>query len=217
MFVSQSELARRLHVSQSAVAQALKAGRLAYAPGAGKRFELEEALAAWGVAVSNALDTAFAAGTGTDGQPKGIVGSTNVGSVSGTSLSLAALLEFQSNAAEANAVGNPQSFGYFTTPAIAETLAARQKFTGSSTALWEGSTLDGIVCGHRAIGTAAAPTATVIGGDFSQAIVASWPGLLLASDPYTAFRTGVVTLRAMLSVDFIFLRPQAFSVAESVT
>lgn len=56
-------------------------------------------------------------------------------------------------------------------------------------------------------------------GDFSTALLLLWPGLLLAADPYSSsnFRTGAVTLRAMLSLDFVLLRPAGFSVAESVT
>jgi len=41
--------------------------------------------------------------------------------------------------------------------------------------------------------------------------------LLLAADPYTDIGTGVVSLRALLSLDFAMLRRGAFNVAPSVS
>ena len=100
---------------------------------------------------------------------------------------------------------------------MAKLLASRQRFTGTDSPLWQGQLADGTCAGARAVATLSAPASTIVAGDFSTALMLLWPGLLLAADPYTGFWTGVVTLRAMLSLDFVLLRPAGFSVAESVT
>jgi HK97 family phage major capsid protein len=168
-------------------------------------------------ALATAADAAFLAGSGAEGQPQGIVGATGVGSVTGTSIADAGLLELQSDVLTANALKAPTSFGHCTTPTVAKLLASRQRFTGTDSPLWQGALADGQVAGARAIATNSAPASTIVAGDFSMALMLLWPGLLLAADPYTGYRTGVVTLRAMLSLDFVLLRPTGFSVAVSVT
>lgn len=170
-----------------------------------------------GASLATGADEAFLQGSGVSGEPQGMVGATGVGSVTGTSIAYAGLLEFQSDVLAANALRAPESFGYVTTPTIAKLLASRQRFTGTDSPLWQGQLADGTVAGARAVATLSAPASTIVAGDFSTAIMLLWPGLLLAADPYTGFRTGVVTLRAMLSLDFVLLRPAGFSVAESVT
>jgi HK97 family phage major capsid protein len=186
---------------------------LAEAPGLAERLVLAEL----STAIAGAADTAFLQGSGANGQPQGIVGTSGVGSVTGTSLAYAGLLEFQSDVLDANALRAPETFGYVTTPAVAKLLAGRQRFTGTDSPLWQGQLAAGTVAGARAIATGAAPASTLIAGDFSTAIVFLWPGLLLGVDPYTGFRTGAVTLRALLALDFVLLRPAAFSVASSIT
>ncbi len=175
------------------------------------------AFAELGAALATAADTAFLAGGGVSGEPQGIVGTSGVGTVTGTSIAYAGLLEFQSDVLTANALRFPATFGYVTTTTIAKLLAGRQRFTGTDSPLFEGQLADGVIAGARAIATASAPASTIIAGDFSTAIVFLWPGLLLAADPFSGFRYGHVTLRAMLSLDFVLLRPAGFSVATSVT
>jgi len=130
---------------------------------------------------------------------------------------MAKCLEFQADVLGSNALATLQAFGYVTTPTVAKLMAGRQTFSGASTTLWSGQLADGTVCGARAIATNSAPASTIVAGDWSQGIIFTWPGLLLAADPYTDFGTGVVSLRAMLSPDFVMLWPGAFSVASSVS
>jgi len=175
------------------------------------RTELRKAAAA-------ALDAAIFNGSGNSGQPTGIVGTSGVGAFTGTSLDQAALRNAQADLGTAKAITDPSKVAYATTPAIAETLAKRQRFTGSDRALWEGSSFDGTVEGVRAISTVAMPAATMICGDWSSVQVEEWAGgLLLEVDPFSAFSTGLVYVRLILLCDVVVLRPAAFTVASSIT
>ncbi len=168
-------------------------------------------------AAATALDAAILGGSGASGQPQGIATTSGVGTFTGASLSQSALRNAQADVNGATGV-NPATLGYVTTPAVAEILAARQRFTGSDRGLWEGASADGIVEGVRAMATTACPTAVMIHGDFSRVHVVQWlDGLVIEADPFSKFASGVVALRLLLPVDFIVAQAAAFSVATSVT
>jgi HK97 family phage major capsid protein len=169
-------------------------------------------------ATGAALDAAIFAGAGNSGQPLGIVGTSNVGTFTGTSLNQAAARNAQADLAVAKAITDPAKVAYVAPPATAETLSTRQRFTGSDRALWEGSLWDGTLEGVRAITSASMPAGTVILGDWSSVNLIEWAGgLVLEVDPFSAFNTGLVSVRLLLDCDVLVLRPAAFSVALSVT
>ena len=172
-----------------------------------------------GNTVAAGADQAILQGSGANGQPTGIINTAGVGSVSGTSLAYAGLIEFQSDTAAA--VVDPTRFGYVAPVATAVTLSGRQRFTGVDSPLWQGSILSGTVAGHKAMSTGACPTATVVAGDWSQVVVLDWGGVEIGVNPFgadqSAYRAGLVGLRCFWTVDVAVLRPAAFSVATSVT
>lgn len=168
-------------------------------------------------AAAAALDAAIFAGSGASGQPLGIVNTAGIGTFTGASMSAAALRNAQADVATAKGIMNPAAQGYAAPPAVAEILAARQRFTGASSTLWEGSSAEGIVEGVRAASSANVPAATMIYGDFSQCFIAQWGGgLAIEIDPYTKFKEGIVGVRLLLAVD-VAIRPAAFSVATGVS
>lgn len=167
-------------------------------------------------AVARALDAAIFAGTGASGQPTGITSTSGVGNFSGTSLGLAALRNAQSDVAAS--VIDSGAVALVTTASVAETLAARQRFSGSSTALWEGSSLAGRVEGVAAYASVQMPAATAILGDWSHLWILEWlGGLMIDVDPYTEFNTGLISVRILLDCDVMLPRPEAFTVASSIT
>jgi HK97 family phage major capsid protein len=175
------------------------------------RAELRRAAAA-------ALDAAIFAGTGNSGQPLGIVGTVGCGAFTGTSLDQAALRNAQADLGTAKAISDPSKVAYATTPAVAELLAKRQRFTGSDRGLWEGSSFDGTVEGCRAISSASMPSASAILGDWSSVQIVEFAGgLVLEVDPFSAFSSGLVSIRLLLDCDVLVLRPAAFSVATGIT
>ena len=167
-------------------------------------------------AAGAAVTAAILQGTGTLGQPIGITKTAGVGTYTGAAQTQAHLRNGQAGIAAA--ILNPGAVGMITTPAVAEVLTTRQRFTGSDRALWEGPSHDGLVEGVRALSTAACSAATEILGDWSLAWIVEWAGgAQIQVDPFTYFDSGVVQVRLLLLVDVLFPRPAAFAVATSVS
>jgi HK97 family phage major capsid protein len=167
--------------------------------------------------VAVAFDQAVINGSGSAGQPLGILGTAGVGVFSGTTLALATLTEAQQDVLDANAMLNPQTLGYATTPAVAKLLKNRQRFTGTDTPLWQGALHDGEIEGVRATSSNQMPTDTMIHGDWSQVLVPEWGVLAVELNPYANFPAGIVGVRVLWSVDVIIRHAPSFSVATSIT
>jgi HK97 family phage major capsid protein len=161
------------------------------------------------------VDTAVLNGSGSSGEPLGLLNTGGLGSVSGSTLGYAGCVEFQTDVATANALSN--SFKYLTTPVVAGLLMGRSRFTNTDTPVWTGSVLDGVVAGFPALASTNVPSATVVAGDFSQILLGEWGTLELALNPYANFAAGIVGLRLWLSIDVAVRQATAFSVATSVT
>lgn len=163
--------------------------------------------------IALAIDLAALTGNGS-GAPVGIVNTSGIGSVTGTSIDYAKTLEFQTDVATANALAT--GCGYLTTPAKAAVMAQRQKFSSTDTPLWTGNILDGNVCGFAARTTTQLSDGMIF-GDFAQLIIASWGVLELAVDPTANFKAGIVGIRAFQSADVGVRQAGAFSYASSIT
>jgi HK97 family phage major capsid protein/HK97 family phage prohead protease len=163
--------------------------------------------------VALAVDLAALAGSGASGQPTGITGTSGVGSVTGTTLAYAGMLEFQTDIGNALAPG----CGYVTTAAVAALLSARVKFTSTASPLWDGSLLDANVCGFPGMSSAQMAAASMIFGDWAQLVIAEWGSLAIEVNPYANFQAGIIGVRALYAVDVGVRVPGAFSVATSIT
>lgn len=166
--------------------------------------------------IAVAIDAAGLNGSGSSGQPLGIIGTSGIGAFTGTSLGLAALQNAQTDVLAGLEV-DPLTCGYVTTPAVAALLGARQRFTGTDSPLWEGNLGDGMVCGSRALATSNMPTATMLYGDFSNVVVANYGVLELTVNPFANFQAGILGIRAMLTCDIAIRNAASFTVATSIT
>ena len=163
-----------------------------------------------------AIDLAALEGSGSSGQPTGISQTSGIGSVSGTSLALAGVIEFQTDVAAGNALADGAS--YLTTPAVAGLLKGRARISSTdSKTLWEGSILDGLVDGFRATTTTQVTAASMVFGDFSQVVIGEWGMLEIAMNPYASFAAAITGIRAIQSVDIGIRQAAAFSRATSIT
>ena len=162
-----------------------------------------------------AIDLAALEGTGSSGQPTGISNTAGIGSVTGTSIAYAGILEFQTDVASSNALA--ANCAYLTTPSVAALLAQRQRFTSTDSPLWQGNVLDGTVSGFRAMSTLQLTAASMIFGDFSQVVIGEWGMLELALNPYANFVAAITGVRAIQTVDVGVRIPGAFSRATSIT
>jgi len=154
------------------------------------------------------IDLAGFHGTGSNGQPTGIVGTTGVGTTTIASATLEKMLGFESDIETANVDSN--SLNFVTTPAVKAALKARDIGTDTGVHL---CSLDNVCIGYPMYSTNQISTGYIIFGDFSQVIVGEWGGLDLY--PYIAPRTGIVTLTAFKTVDVGVRQPGAFSYGSS--
>jgi HK97 family phage major capsid protein/HK97 family phage prohead protease len=165
--------------------------------------------------VAIAADLAVLEGSGAGGQPTGISGTAGIGSVTGTSIDYAKVLEFQTDVASANVV--PLRGGYVTTPAVAALLMQRQRFSSTDTPLWTGNIWDGQVSGFTGMSSNQLTAASMIFGDWQEAVVGEWGVLEVEVNPYANFVAGIIGVRAIYSMDVGVRRPFAFSRATSIT
>lgn len=162
-----------------------------------------------------AVDLSGLEGSGASGQPTGISATAGIGSVTGTSLAYAGIVEFQTDVAAGNALtGN---CAYLTTPAIAGLLMQRQRFSSTDTPLWVGSVLDGLMGGFKATTTTQVTAASMVFGDFEQVVIGEWGFLELALNPYANFTAAISGIRAIQTVDVGIRQAAAFSRATSIT
>jgi HK97 family phage major capsid protein/HK97 family phage prohead protease len=162
-----------------------------------------------------ALDVGVLRGSGSAGEPTGIVNTGGIGAVTGTSLAYAGLLEFQTDIATANVM--PNRGGYVTTPAVAALMMQRVKFSSTASPLWEGNVFDGNMAGFPAMSSNQMSAATMLYGDWDQVVVGEWGVLQIEVNPYANFQAGIVGVRAMVSVDVGLRYAAAFSYATSIT
>lgn len=160
------------------------------------------------------IDLAALEGNGS-GAPVGIANTAGIGSVTGTSIDYAKVLEFQTDVAGANALAG--NCAYLTTPAIAALLLQRVKVSSTFSPLWEGGVLDGQMCGFKAASSNQLTAASMIFGDFSQVVIAEWGMLELATNPYANFTAAITGIRAIQTVDVGIRVAGAFSRATSIT
>src|SRR5512139_539685 len=159
--------------------------------------------------VALAADVAALRGSGSGGEPQGIVGTTGVGSVSGSSLAYAGVLEFQTDVAANNIM--PVRGGYVTTPAVAAIMMAEQRFSSTDTPLWVGNIWDGQMCGYRAMASNQMSSATMLFGDWADLIWAEWGVLEVEVNPYASFAAGIIGVRALYTMDVGLRYAGAFS------
>mgnify|MGYP000476402358 CR=1 FL=1 len=162
-----------------------------------------------------AYDLAVLSGSGASGQPTGIINTGGIGSVTGTSLAYAGILEFQTDVAGANVM--PAAGGYVTTPTVAALLMARVKFASTASPLWEGNVWDGTMSGFPAMTSLQMAAGSMLFGDWSQVLIGEWGTLEIEVNPYANFQAAITGIRAIVSMDCGLRYAGAFSLATSIT
>lgn len=162
-------------------------------------------------AVGALIDQAVIAGTGTSGQPLGIVNTSGIGSQAGGALAHAGTKTMRKQILDAGATEDRIAWVGATN--VQDLLGGRQRFTGSDRAIWD----DGRILDRPAAATKHVPAGTLIGGDWSRAILCLWgPGFVVEIDPYTYFTTAKLAARCIVHCDVVLAPAAAFSVASSI-
>lgn len=162
-------------------------------------------------AVGQFLDGQILTGAGTGGELAGLFGLSGVQTQSGTSFNIAAATTMVQLSAEAGA--RDDELAFISTPDVRQALQVREAGTTNGY-VWR----DGRMGDVRAHASNDCPTASAIVGPWPQLIVAMWgPGPLVELNPYAQFRSGIVGMRVLLTVDAAPIVPAAFVTASSIT
>jgi len=188
------------------------------------------------------LDEAAIVGTGLNNQPMGILNTPGVNSVSiganGGAIAWNHIVEMETLVGIANADESQTGLGYLTNAAVRGNLKATQKVAGQAVFLWdsypnpaygqqgEARSLS-MVNGYPAFSSNQVPAngtkgsgtnlSSIIFGDFSQLMMASWGVLELLPNPYgEGFPQGIIQIRAMHDSDVAVRHPEAFAVCSDI-
>lgn len=160
-------------------------------------------------ALAGAVDAAALAGSGVSGQPTGLSNTAGVNAITGTSIDFGKTLDFVVNAGLANL----DVSGFAVTPAVYKLIANRARFTGGSI----GIVHDGAIDGRPVLPSTSVPSATMMGGPWSELWIGEWGAVDISFDPFTKFSTAIIGVRAMFTLDCAVRYPSAFSVASSIS
>jgi HK97 family phage major capsid protein len=166
--------------------------------------------------VALGVDLSVLSGTGASGQPRGIINTSGIGGVTGTSLAATGIIEFQTDIAGSNVT--PMRPGYVTTAAVAGLLMVRPELTTTGTTrLWLGNIWDGSLFGIPAMTSQQMVAATMLFGDWQEIVVGEWGVLEVEVNPYASFAAGIIGVRAFYTMDVAVRLPAAFSYAHTIT
>lgn len=149
-------------------------------------------------ALALAIDKGALEGSGSSGQPTGILNTSGVNkptSFAAAVPTFAEMVALETAVAEDNALfGN---LAYITDAATYGGLKTKSKDTGSGMFVLEG----GQANGYNVIRTQQSTAGNVYFGNFADCLIGMWGGLDLTVDPYTASSSGTVRVVALQTVD----------------
>ena len=172
-------------------------------------------------AVARGLEVAAIAGSGTDGEPTGLVNTSGVTTVAGItpgSVTRDNILDFEAAIEDANA--DTDRLAWLMPSKVK---AALKKIAEFSTQTADETTVvnvgtkhlyeDGKVDEYPAFMSNVAPAKKLILGDWSEMLVCRWgQGIELMADPYSLGTSGGIRLVTFLDTDVIVRQPEAFAV-----
>ncbi len=169
-----------------------------------------------------ALDLAALNGTGADGQPRGVMQTSGIGSVAGGTNGLAPawshIVKLETEVATDNALLG--TLAYITNSKVRGKLKETEKFSGGGREIWQEG--DAPLNGYRAIvsnqvpsnltkGTASGTCSAILFGNWADVIIGMWGGLDILLDPYTGSASGKKRIVAHQSVDVTVRHPESFA------
>lgn len=178
------------------------------------------------MAHASALDAAAINGTGSSGQPAGILNTVGIGSVAmgddGGAITYAALVNLEKEVSVDNALlGN---LAYVTNSKVAAKLKTIPTVAGYPNWIMEGGQANGypvVICNAvpstLTKGNTSGACSAVIFGNFQDVIIAQWGGMDLLIDPFTSKGKGVVEVSAAAYHDIGVRHPESFAAIKDVT
>ena len=160
-------------------------------------------------AIATAIDAAGIAGTGVGAEPKGILSTDGVGSVTfGGEPDWAKVVNFETQVSADNA--DSGSLAYLTSSAVRGKFKSTEKSANTGLYLWgENQTVNG----YAAAVSNQVPDNKVLFGNWASAFYAIWQGMDVVVDPYTLKKAGLIELCVSQLVDFAVRHPESFCVS----
>jgi HK97 family phage major capsid protein len=160
-------------------------------------------------AIATAIDLAGISGSGVGAEPKGILKTTGIGSVTfGGAPDWAKVVNFETQVSADNA--DSGSLAYLTSAAVRGKFKSTEKSTGSGHYIWgENQTVNG----YAAAVSNQIPENKVLFGNWADAFYAIWQGMDVIVDPYTLKKAGLIEICVSQLVDFGVRHPQSFCVS----
>jgi HK97 family phage major capsid protein/HK97 family phage prohead protease len=161
-------------------------------------------------ALGLAIDKAALEGTGTGGQPTGILNTTGINTTTfaAANPTFAEMVAMETAIAEDNALAN--SMSYIMPASMYGALKTTEKASGTAQFVVEQG---GTVNGYRTIVSNQATSGNAYFGNFSDLLVGMFGGLDITVDPYTHSTSGTVRVVALQSVDTAVRHAQSFCVS----
>lgn len=176
------------------------------------------------LAMAVALDLAAINGSGSSGQPTGILGTAGIGSVAGGTNGLAPTLAHIAQLEEEVAIDNADlgTLSYITNPKVRRKLKTTTVDTGSGVFVWDQRDLNNPLNGYRALitnnvpsnltkGTSNGVCSAILFGNFNDLIIGMWGGMDVMSNPYTKAKEGLVEVIGNMYADVAVRRPESFA------
>lgn len=162
--------------------------------------------------IAIAIDSAALSGNAANGQPRGLLNTTGIGSVASGALSLAKIVELVQDLADANALRGQLAFA-MSSDACGKAVQTQVIASTDSRMLMDEIPAAGEfarLMGHRAI-ISNQLSSQIVFGDWSQMVIGMWSGLDVTVDTTTLSRSGGVRIVAFMDVDVAVKYPEAFS------
>ena len=185
-----------------------------------------------------AMDSAILNGSGSSGQPTGILNTSGVNSVAmgtnGGAITLDALINLEGNVVIDNGIVNPATTGYLTNGKVVNDLK-KLKDTAGQYLYYIGSVVGGRgatpanINGYTIAdsmqlpstltkGSSSGNCSAVIFGDFSQCLVGLWGGLeITVGEDSDDFSKALTSIRGIMTMDVAVRNPVSFGVIKDVT
>jgi len=160
-------------------------------------------------AVAAELSRKLLTGASPNGETLGVFNTPGVGSLAGGSANLSKVLDTVQTVETANGLLQPEAAGFVTTPGVARLMRGRESVAGSGLFM-TGNNLASYPC----VVTGGASPNLMVFADWSQLLLLEYNVLEISSDPYGAnsslFKSGIVGVRVLWTVDSILLNPPSF-------
>jgi len=163
--------------------------------------------------IAVALDAAAINGSGSAGEPLGLLNTADIGAQTFSTAAAPTYTEvigLETDVATANAALNTSSLAYITTSAAAANMKIEPRAGTFPSFVLE----NGMMNGYRVEVTEQVPTNRTIFGDWSQLIVASWGALDIVVDPYSAKRSHQIQITVTGQYDIGLRHPESFSASD---